>query len=335
MVGGYYDTDRIRGRNGERCFLCCSFQKKHYMTSFRWNLHKGRLCSDMSDFEKVIVKVCPEPDKSDRECQAAVKKLDLAELVVRQSPDLRKLFVVADTYEAMVAQKDSIFSCMSLSDKKKKQKTVRDGTTVVVQERHDGQIQNFLDLEEEKTPCWQPGSRSPFHELFLASYRVSGGRYLISSVKGVNLDRCNLRKNDDKGYGSAKFLITSLTVQSADKEFGTRDNGMDGIKTFLKSADSFVPRDLLDAGDFAQKLRAKREPKEKPRITLSSVNSSDSSVSSSCNCSDHGCHGASKDNDTVKESDALLGLFSLVLNPPEPPRPFSDSRYMYYEDYDH
>nr|KAG5703412.1 hypothetical protein BaRGS_022461 [Batillaria attramentaria] len=305
---GYYNTCSVC-KDGQVVGRFCSFKKEKCAEGGHWDIHKGRLQpSDYSDVRKVMVKVWPDPNLSHSECDSEVKKLDCAEVVLQMFPELAADFAVAKTYAASVYKE-----CRR---KEKKRKTVKDGTKVIVQDRFDGQIRLFLDLEEEKKPIWDSQSRSPYHNLVLASYRASGGTCVISGVKGVNLRSRNFRRKGDfdDDYGSAKFLITSLTIHSVTKEFGSKDKGKAGIETFLKSAGTAVPGDLKDAEIFAEKLKAKTALREKP-VQKTPREDTCTVQSSSSDDSWAPWEESQPENTKVKDSAILLGLLDVALTP--------------------
>nr|KAG5703414.1 hypothetical protein BaRGS_022463 [Batillaria attramentaria] len=134
-----------------------------------------------------------------------------------------------------------------------------------------------------------------------------------SRHKGVRLEKRRHReKDDDHDYGSAEFLITSLTIHSATKEFGSKDKGKAGVEEFLKAAGTAVPTDLMDGEAFAKKLKSKTERREKP------VDRTPCEYLRSCSqCADTDCTCEPTENaEKPKHStSALEAVFEVAVNP--------------------
>lgn len=296
-----YTTYRIH-KEGQEVARFCSFKKKWCAQGNHWHVHKAKLQpADFSDLKRAMVKVCPRPNVAREECEAEAKKLYFAEIVVELSDKLKDIGV-ADTYEAEV-NKDEHVTCGMSRSRSRAGKVVSDGTKVLVQDCFPGQIRPLFDMEEEKSPCWDPATRSCFHDLALESYRLSGGRWVITAVKGVKLGG---NRGRTAGYGGpVRYLITSLTVHSTAGEFGRKDKGKQGVQAFLESAGTAVPAELSDHERLVEKLKKKRERGQRRQYYEATFLAEETALPTPFETSP----GNSSDNaGKVKESTALFGV---------------------------
>nr|KAG5703411.1 hypothetical protein BaRGS_022460 [Batillaria attramentaria] len=115
---GWYSTFGVC-KDGSEIARFCSFKKKRCIKGRNWNLHNGKLQPpDHSDLRNVKVKVHPNSNGSLAECEAEMRKVDFAKLVIQTCPELKD-FGVACTFIAEV-NKDGNVHCAKFPKKKNK-----------------------------------------------------------------------------------------------------------------------------------------------------------------------------------------------------------------------
>ncbi|KAK7493791.1 hypothetical protein BaRGS_00014932 [Batillaria attramentaria] len=226
-MGAYHSTLCVKKGN-VNVGNFCAFENKSIAKGHHWDIHKGKLkLADSSELKKVVVKVCPVRQCSHEECQAEIQKMDYAEDVLQQCRDLNVLRLCR-TYKTEVDEACTVFNIFSSN---KHGAVIQEGTPVLIQDRVNGPIRTFFDFDEEPDiasdlcPC--------FLDFALASYRISGGTRVIAGIKGLVWSKNS--RDADTGHRARTYLVTSLTVHSVGKEFGSKDRGVEGIQSFLRT----------------------------------------------------------------------------------------------------
>lgn len=155
---------------------------------------------------------------SEMECQAEVKKQAEARRILKEfkgnnCPSKRQTIVILPMFYAKV---ESVPNCFNL----------RKGETVLIQTFARGKFREFFASDGSAVPC--PSSHHFLEAFAHASFHLSKGTYVISGMKGVYR-----RQHED--LSEVLYFLTTITIHSLEKTFGSKDRGEEGIRAFFQN----------------------------------------------------------------------------------------------------
>ncbi|KAK7114901.1 uncharacterized protein [Littorina saxatilis] len=200
----------------------CAFKTEPFAHGHTAEVHKGKLFLAIEE-RQVIVKIYQDDLNVCKECEAELKKQEVAQRVLNAFHDDLKSVKLVLKFSTKVRGCSVVHKLLSKDHLER-------GTPVLIQERISHRIYNFEELGSTMIPS------HPLRLLAERSLDFSHGSYIIIGAKGF------MTSNG----GEETYHLTSLVVHSKNKSYGHADEGTGEIQRIREFMKDYVVATTLD-----------------------------------------------------------------------------------------